>query len=715
MATDPSPLPPPPVARAVPRPGGIHGDRWDDDYAWLRDKDAPEVLAYLEAENAYTDAGMKPTEPLQEALYREMLARIKEDDQTVPYRRGAHFYYARTETGKQYPIMCRRAGSPDAQEEILLDLNALAAGHAFFALGVFTVSDDGTRLAYSTDVTGFREYTLAIKDLRDGTLAPEQIARVSGVAWTPDPSGLFYVAEDAAKRPYRLYRHRVGTPAERDELVFEEADALFRLHVWRSRSLAYLFAMSRSFTSAEVRYLPADRLGTGWSMVAPREKDHEYDIDHRGDRFYIRSNAGGQRNFRLVTAPVDDPRPERWSELIPHRDEVMLDDVEVFAEHMVVHERVDGLVRLHVTDFTRGETHHIAFPEPAYEVESEGNVEFGASAYRFRYESLVTPPSVFDYDVPTRTRALLKQTPVLGDYDPGRYRSERVYATAADGVRIPVSLVCRRETPRDGTAAMLLSGYGAYGVSYPVAFSSNRLSLLDRGVTFAIAHVRGGGEMGKRWHDAGRMMAKRTSFTDFIAAADFLVEEGHTAREVLAIEGGSAGGLLMGAVLNLRPDLCRAAVLRVPFVDVINTMLDEALPLTVGEFEEWGNPKVPEQYAYMKTYCPYTNLRRAAYPVMLVRTSLNDSQVMYWEPAKYVARLRCLRTDGRLLLFKINLGAGHGGASGRYDFLREIAFDYVFILTQLGRADAAPGAGEAVAAGEASVPVPVPGGGKEGI
>jgi oligopeptidase B len=703
MATNPSHLPPPPVAPRIPRVDEIHGDRRRDDYAWLRDKDAPEVLAYLRAENAYTDAAMKPTEPLQEALYGEMLARIKEDDQSVPYRRGPYFYYARTETGKQYPIMCRRAGSLDAPEEVTLDLNALAAGHPFLALGVYTVSDDGTRLAYSTDVTGFREYTLAIKDLRDGSLAPEQIARVSGVAWTPDPAVLLYAAEDPAKRPYRLYRHRVGTPVAQDELIYEEADARFRLHVWRSRSLAYLFAMSRSFTSAEVRYLSADRLDAGWTVVAPREKDHEYDIDHRGDLFYIRTNAGGQRNFRLVTAPVDDPRPERWSELIAHRDEVMLDDVEVFAGHMVVHEREDGLVRLHVTDFASGDTHHIAFPEPTYEVESESNIEFGASAYRFRYESLITPPTVFDYDVRTRTRVLLKQTPVLGGYDPGRYRSERVYATAADGVRVPVSLVCRRETPRDSTAAMLLSGYGAYGAAYPVSFSSNRLSLLDRGVTVAIAHVRGGGEMGKRWHDAGRMMAKRNSFTDFIAAADYLVQEGYTAREVLGIEGGSAGGLLMGAVLNLRPDLCRVAVLRVPFVDVINTMLDESLPLTVGEFEEWGNPKVPEHYAYMKTYCPYTNLRPADYPAMLVRTSLHDSQVMYWEPAKYVARLRCLRTDGRLLLLKINMDAGHGGASGRYDFLREIAFDYAFILTQLGRAETSPGADEVVAAAEASV------------
>ncbi|HVQ78223.1 MAG TPA: S9 family peptidase [Candidatus Binatia bacterium] len=692
-------FPAPPVARRIPQVLGIHGDLRRDDYSWLRDKDAPEVLAYLRAESAFADAMMQPTHSLQEELYREMVGRIKEDDSSVPFRRGAHLYYSRTEKGKQYPIMCRKALAPDAVEEVTLDLNALAAGHPFFSLGAFTVSDDANRLAYSTDVTGFREYTLVTRDLRDGSEAAERVPCVSGVAWGADPGEVFYVAEDEAKRPYRLYRHRLGTPVAADALIYEEVDALFRLHVWRSRSRAYLFAMSRSFTSAEVRYVRADRPAGAWALVAPREKDHEYDIDHRGDLFYIRTNAGGMRNFRVVTAEVADPRPERWTELIAHRDEVMLDDVEMFAEHCVIHEREDGLVRLHVTDLESGATHHIAFPEPAYEVESEANVEFSAATYRFRYESLVTPASVFDYDVRARTRALLKQTEVLGGYDPAAYRSERVYATAPDGVRIPISVVCRRETPRDGTAPMILAGYGAYGIPYPVTFSSSRLSLLDRGLTVAIAHVRGGGEMGKRWHDAGRMMAKRNSFTDFVAAADFLAKVGYTAADRLAIEGGSAGGLLVGAVLNLRPDLCRIAVLRVPFLDVINTMLDESLPLTVGEFEEWGNPKILEHYAYMATYCPYSNLRPVAYPAMLVRTSLNDSQVMYWEPAKYVAKLRAIRPDDTPLLLKINMDAGHGGASGRYDFLREIAYDYAFVLAGLGCTDVALAADEAAVAG----------------
>jgi oligopeptidase B len=673
-----------PLAPRVPRTQVLHGDVREDEYDWLRRKDDPAVTAHLQAENAYTDAVMKPTEAFQEALYREMLARIKEDDQSVPYRQGGYFYYTRTETGKQYPILCRRADRPGADEEVTLDLNLLAEGHHFLSLGAYTVSDDGHRLAYATDVTGFREYTLYVKDLRTGALGAERIARVASVAWSADPEVLFYVTEDHAKRAHRLWRHRLGD--ETDQLIYEETDELFRLHVDRSRSLAYLFASSRSFTTSEFRFLRADRPEDAWRLLAARERDHEYDVDHGADRFYIRTNGGGRRNFRLVTAPVDDPRPERWVELVPHRERVLLEDMDVFADHYVLHEREDGLVHLRVTELRDGAWHRVEFPEPTYEIDPEPNPEFVTGLYRFRYQSLVTPSSVYDYDTVNRKLTLLKRTEVLGGYDPGRYRSERLYATAPDGARIPISLVRPADAPRNGTGAMLLSGYGAYGIAYPVTFSSNRLSLLERGVAVAIAHVRGGSELGKRWHDAGRMLQKRNTFTDFIAAADFLVAEGYAARHCLVIDGGSAGGLLVGAVLNMRPDLCAGAVLRVPFVDVINTMLDESLPLTVGEFEEWGNPKRPEHYAYMKTYCPYTNLAPHRYPAMLVRTSLNDSQVMYWEPAKYVARLRTLRTDPSPLLFKIDMGAGHGGPSGRYDMLREIAFDYAFILRLVGRA-----------------------------
>jgi oligopeptidase B len=632
-----------------------------------------------------------------------MLGRIKEDDQTVPYRWAGHLYYSRTETGKPYPIYCRRAPVAEAPEAVVLDLNVLGQGRPFIALGVYAVSDDGRWLAYSLDPTGFREYTLYVKDLDTGRGLPETVSRAAGAAWAADSCHLFYVTEDEAKRPWRLWRHRLGTPVEADVLLYEERDALFRLHVWRSRSRALLFAASGSFTSTETRALPAtEPLGT-WRLLLPREADHEHQVDHwtgpGGERLWIRTSGGGRRNFRLVTAPLDDPRPERWVEVLPHRADVMLEDVDVFAGHVVVHERENGLARLRVLDLGAlaaggpeawaGASHHVAFPEPAYDLSPEPNPDFAATRYRFRYESLVTPPSVFDYDVVARERTLLKQTEVRGGYDGSRYRAERLHAPAADGTPIPISLVCRADTPRAGPGPLLLAGYGAYGIPYPVTFSSNRLSLLDRGVTVAVAHVRGGGEGGKRWHDQGRMLAKPTTFADFAAAADHLVRAGYTAADRLAIEGGSAGGLLIGAVLNRRPDLCRAAVLRVPFVDVINTMLDESLPLTVGEFEEWGNPKVPEHYACMRAYCPYTNLGPRAYPAVLVRTALHDSQVMYWEPAKYVARLREVGTGPYPVLFKINLAAGHGGASGRYDFLREIAFDYAFVLSELGLAEAA--------------------------
>jgi oligopeptidase B len=677
---DPS-LARPPIADKIPRQETLHGETWIDNYYWLREKGTSKVTAYLEAENAYTAAVMKTTEAFQDALYKEMLGRIQETDLSVPYRLDGFWYYSRTEEGKQYPIYCRKHGSLDAKEEVTLDLNELAKGHKFLSRGAYAVSDDTHLLAYSTDVTGFRNYTLYVKDLRTGALLPDRIEKVNAVAWAADNKTLFYVTEDAAKRPYRLYRHTLGNP--KDELVYEEKDELYTLGIRRSRDRRYLFAVSESSITTEVRYLPLDRPTETLRVLLPREEDHRYSVQHRDGLFYIKTNKGA-KNYRLVTAPVTDPQPANWKELIPHRAAVLLEGVDLFARHAVVTEREGGLPKLRVLDLATGKDHTIDVPEPVYSVSSDTNPEFQTTAFRFNYQSLVTPSSVFEYDLDSGKRTLLKQTPVRGGYDASQYTSERIHATAKDGKSIPISLVYRKGVKLDGSAPLLLYGYGAYGYSLSVAFQSARLSLLDRGVIYAMAHIRGGKEMGQDWHDQGKMLAKRHTFTDFIAAADHLVVQKYTSHNRLAIQGGSAGGLLIGAVVNMRPDLCKVAVLQVPFVDVINTMLDESLPLTVQEFLEWGNPRNKAEYDYMKSYCPYTNLAAKDYPSILVQTSLNDSQVMYWEPAKYVAKLRATKIDRNPLLFKINMAAGHGGASGRYDALREQAFMVAFVLGELG-------------------------------
>ena len=698
-------IPKPPVARREPVEHVLHGDRRFDHYAWLRHKENAEVIAYLNAENAYTDAILKPTEKFQEKLYQEMLGRILQTDLSVPYKLRGYLYFTRTEEGKQYAFHCRRRDAEGAAEELLLDLNLLAEGHSFLGLGSFEVSEENHLLAYSIDNTGFQQYVLQVKDLRTGSTFPERFERATSVAWASDNRTLFYTVEDeTTKRSHRLYRHVLGT-TEPDPLLYEETDERFRIAVERTRSGAFLLLTIASHTASEVRYLRADQATGEFRLLAPREENHEYYADHHPGPlaakhpgkathsnegvFYIRTNSGG-RTFRLVTAPVTDPRREFWREMIPNRPEVMLAAAEVFQPHLVLFEREGGLPFLRIVDLTANApdalaaSHRIEFAEPAYNASIGENPEFGASHVRFQYESFVTPRSVFDYDVRTRERNLRKQQPVLGGYDPSQYVSERLHAIASDGTRVPLSIVHRRDTPRDGSAPLLLYGYGSYGISMPVNFSSNRLSLLDRGVIYAVAHIRGGGELGKPWHDAGRMKQKRNTFTDFIAAAEHLIAQRYATPEKLVIEGGSAGGLLMGAVANMRPDLFRIVISHVPFVDVLNTMLDASLPLTVGEYEEWGNPRVAEDYFYMKSYCPYTNLERKAYPAILAKTGLNDSQVMYWEPAKYVAKMRTLKTDSNPLLLKTNMGAGHGGASGRYDYLHEIALDYAFFLTHLG-------------------------------
>ena len=669
---------PAPVAKIIPQVDVIHGDQRVDNYSWLRGKTNSEVVAYLKAENSYADQVMKPTRSLQNKLYKEMVSRIKETDESVPYRKGDWFYYRRNQKGKQYPIFCRKFQNLEAKEQVILDLNKLARGLKFLSVGTLSLSDDGHLLAYSLDTTGFRQYTLYVKDLRTGKLKAESIEKTGSVAWAADNKTFFYTVEDSAKRQYRLYRHRLGDRSS-DILIFVEKDEMFDVGVSRSRSHDYLFMGSTSKTSAEFRYIKADAPNSDWKLLLPREKDHEYDIDHHGDKFYIRSNKAG-RNFQLVSIPEVNPTGASWTVVIPHRPAVMLSGVDFFESFYVAVEREHGLPKLRVVEFATDRSRAIEFPESAYDVAPAENSEWKTTAYRYSYESLVSPRSTYDYQLTTGQSTLLKRQEVPGGYVPTDYVSERLEAKAADGTSVPISIVYKKGLKQNGASPLLLQGYGSYGISEDVNFSTSRLSLLDRGLVIAIAHIRGGGELGKPWHDSGRMMNKKTTFTDFITVAEHLIAKKYTQRDRLAIMGGSAGGLLMGAVTNLRPDLFKGVVAVVPFMDVINTMLDETLPLTVSEFEEWGNPKKKEEYDYMKTYCPYTNITAQDYPAILVKTSFNDSQVMYWEPAKYSAKLRATKTDRNELLFKINMDAGHGGASGRYDHLKESAFVYAWIL-----------------------------------
>ncbi len=676
----------PPVARREPTTTRLHGHTLVDDYAWLREKQSPEVTRYLEEENAYAEAWMAPTRELQETLYREMLSHIKETDESYPYRYGNYFYYSRTMEGSQYTIYCRRQGAMDAREEIILDGNELAKGHPFMSLGGFALSEDQQLLAYSVDHTGFRQYTLHVRDLRTGETLPDTAERVGSIVWGNDARTLFYSVEDEeTKRQHRLYRHLLGEPQSNDALVFEEPDERFNLGAGKTRDRQYLLLEIASHTTSEIRFLPTAEPTGEWRLIEPRRDNIEYYADHRDGLFYIRANDAG-RNFRLVTAPVTDPASAQWREIIPHRENVMLEDVDLFADFAAVGTRSNGLPHIAIAGFQQDgaitEGREIDVPEPVYSIHGGTNPEFSTTSYRYGYQSLVTPASVYEIDIASHTSILRKQQEVPGGFDRTLYASERVFARAEDGTAVPMSIVYRRDQKTTHNPLHVYA-YGSYGYSLPLGFNSNRLSLLDRGVVLAYAHIRGGGDMGKPWHDAGRLMQKRNTFTDFVAAVEHLTAHGFGDPARVSIEGGSAGGLLMGAVTNLRPDLFRAVISHVPFVDVMNTMLDASLPLTVPEYEEWGNPNEPDAFSYMLSYSPYDNLKPGAYPAILVKTSLNDSQVMYWEPAKYVARLRTFKQDNTPLLLYTNMAAGHGGASGRYDYLREIAFDYAFLLRTL--------------------------------
>ncbi|MDQ3322292.1 MAG: S9 family peptidase, partial [Acidobacteriota bacterium] len=657
---------------------------------WLRSgkdqktgKIKPEVEEYLNAENAYTEAVMKPTADLQKTLYDEMYKRIKQTDLSVPYKMGEYFYYTKTEEGKQYPLYFRskKANGGD-DEKLLLDLNEMAKGLKFFAVGSFDVSDDGNFLAFSTDTNGYRQYTLQVMDLRTGKVLPDKIERVTSIEWANDNKTLFFVTEDdVTKRSDKLWRHRVG--GNKNDLVFEEKDELYDIGVSRSRDEKMLFLTSFAKTMREVRYAPADNVTAEWKIVLPREKDHEYSVDFDNGKFYITTNKNA-KNFRVVSAPVENPIEKNWTKFVAHNPKIKIEDVDFFKDFAVVSELENGLEYLRVIDKNSGKSKRIATPEAVYSMNTGANPEYNQTKIRYVYNSMVTSPSTFDYDVKSGKSELLKQQEVLGGYDRNNYEAKRVWATARDGVKVPVALVYRKGTKLDGSAPMLLYAYGSYGVSIAPTFSSPRLSLLDRGMIYALASIRGGGELGEEWREQGRMFQKLNTFNDFIDTAEYLVKNKYTSSDKLVIQGGSAGGLLMGAVANMRPDLFKAVIAQVPFVDVMNTMLDASLPLTTSEYIEWGNPNEKEAFDYMIKYSPYENVRAQNYPNMLIETSLNDSQVPFWEGAKLAAKIRAMKTDKNTVLLKTNMGAGHGGASGRYDALKETAFNYAYALSQVG-------------------------------
>lgn len=680
----------PPVAPRRPTIGEVHGNVRVDEYGWLRDRNDPAVMAYLEAENRYTDQVMAGTGEGQAALYQELVGRIREDDSTVPERHDDWFYYLRTETGRQYPVVCRRPVAGTATESIVLDQNAEAAGRPYYRVAGLEMSPDHRFVAWGEDASGAEEFVIRVRDLATGATLPDRMTGTSGnVAWSADGRLLFYVDLDAAHRPWRVRRHVLGTDTGLDTVVHVEQDEAFFVSLEVTRSRRFLLIQSASHSSSEVRVLPTDSPDAPLRVIRPRLPGVEYAVAHHGDRFFLLTNDGAP-NFQVVSVPVHVPSSP-WTVVIPPADETRLDALDLFARHAVVHERSGGHQRIRIIELGSGTTHYVAFPEPVYGVKPHANPEFDTDTLRFTYTSLVTPASVVDYGLDTRAWAVRKEQEVRG-YDRTAYRSARLHATAPDGVQVPVSLVWKEPLARDGARPLYLQGYGAYGVSFDPAYSSNYVSLLDRGFVVAIAHVRGGEELGRPWYDSGKLLHKRNTFTDFIAVAEHLVQEGWTAPDRLAIAGGSAGGLLMGAVANMRPDLFRAVVADVPFVDVVNTMLDPSLPLTIIEYDEWGNPASEAAYRYILSYSPYDNIRAQAYPAMLVTAGLNDPRVAFWEPAKYVARLRATRTNDATLLLRTNLGAGHSGASGRYDYLREVAFKYAFVMREV-----LPGAGQAPA------------------
>lgn len=675
----------PPQAEIVPHTLTAHGDDRVDDYYWLRERSNPEVIAYLQAENDYTKSSLAHTSALQKELFEEIVGRIKQDDESVPYFENGYFHNRRYEAGREYPVYLRRAKSIDAHEEIILDVNELAEGHEYFSVRGLQISPNNTTLAYAEDSVGRRIYSMRFKDLKSGAVLPEIIENVTGnIVWANDNQTVFYSRQDLETlRSHLVYRHVLGSDPADDVLVFDEKDETFGCSVKKTKSRKFLVIHSSSTLSDEARFLDADDPTGDFTVFSPRARDHEYSIDHFTDRFFIRTNDNAV-NFRLMSTLVDDTDISNWSEVIPHSEEIYFSGFEIFRDHLVVSRRQNGLMQLQVIPWNGDDAYTIDFDDPTYAVWIGKNPEFETTILRYEYSSLTTPESIVDFDMVTRDRTLLKQEEILGGFDTSNYVSERLYATARDGVEVPISIV-RRTDSKSGPSPLLLYSYGSYGYSTNPSFRSDRLSLLDRGFTFAIAHIRGGQDYGRRWYEDGKLLKKKNTFTDFIDCAEYLVNRQITAPEELFAMGGSAGGLLMGAVVNMRPDLFRGVVAQVPFVDVITTMLDASIPLTTSEYDEWGNPNDKEYYDYMLSYSPYDQVATQDYPAMLVTAGLHDSQVQYWEPAKWVAKLRAKKTDGNLLLLDTNMDAGHGGASGRFKQHEETALTYAFILDQARR------------------------------
>ena len=678
--------PTPPVAAVRPHRFDEHGNVRIDQYYWLKERSNPEVIKYLEDENAYTASVMAHTQALQDRLYEEMKGRVLQNDQSVPFREGNYFYYTRLVDGKNYPIYARKRGSTTAPEEIMIDANVLAEGKATFIVRAWDVSSAEDILAFAVDTTGGRVSAIRFKNLRTGEMLADVIPRsIGGIAWAEDNRTIFYTKPDSVSvRPYQVYRHRLGTPAAADQMVYEDKDETYYVGVFKTKSRAYIMIQSSQTMATEYSYIRADQPDAAFRVLFPRERGHEYYVNHFGDYFYVLSNDHAQ-NFRLMRTPVARPSRATWEEVIPHRADVLIEDFEFFRDFMVLSERKDGLVQLRVRPWSGRGEYYLDFGEPAYLAFVSTNREFDTPLLRYVYTSLTTPSSTYDYDMRTKQKTLLKRDQILGGFDPSNYVTERFYTTARDGARVPVSLVYRKGIARP--APLLLTGYGSYGSSSDPTFSSDRLSLLDRGFAFAIAHIRGGSEMGRAWYENGRQLQKKNTFTDFIDVADDLIRRGYTSRDRLFARGASAGGLLMGAVVNMRPELWKGVIAGVPYVDVITTMSDSTIPLTTGEYDEWGNPNDSTFYRYMLSYSPYDNVERKAYPNMLITAGLYDTQVLYVEPAKWTARLRAMRTDNNRLILRTNMEAGHAGASGRYKRWRDVAFEYAFLLDLAGLGD----------------------------